>query len=54
MEPVEIIGLLATINGLIIDGQKLAITLGGKELTNEELAARIDAIKIQIAYNRDN
>ena len=50
----EIIGLIASINGLIIEGQKLAVTLNGEELSNEELDQKIDAAILEVEFNRDN
>jgi len=54
INPLLIIQALQTVNGLIIEGQKLAVTLNGKELTNEELEAKIDLAILAIEFNRDN
>ena len=54
MTPADIIGAMALINGLIINGKKLAVTLGGEELTNEEIIEKIEIAKLQVALNRDN
>ena len=54
MTPADIIGAMALINGLIINGQKLAVTLGGEELTNDEIINKIDLAILQVQLNRDN
>jgi len=54
MTPSDVLAALSLINGLIIQGQKLAITLDGEEMTNEELYEYIDEAILQIELNRDN
>ena len=54
MNPLLVVQALQTINGLVIEGQKLAVTLNGKELTNEELEDKIDLAILEIQLNRDN
>ena len=39
MNPADILAALSVVNGLVINGQKLAITLNGVELNDEQLAA---------------
>jgi len=53
INPLLVIQILQSVNGLIIEGQRLAVTLNGKELTNEELEAKIDAAILEIQLNRD-
>jgi len=53
MTPADILGAMALINGLIINGQKLALTLGGEELTNEQIIEKIDLAILQVELNRD-
>ena len=54
MEPAEIVAALALANGLVINGQKLAITLNGKELTNDEIVEKIDLAILEVQMLRDN
>lgn len=50
----EVIGAIRAVNGLIIAGQELKVTLGGKELTDEEINTKIDEAILQVELNRDN
>ena len=54
MTGAEILGIINTLNGLVVAGQKLAVTINGKELTNEELNELIDEARLAIEFNRDN
>ena len=50
----QILQILITANGLMINGQKLLVTLGGKELTGDELKDKIAQAIIEVEFNRDN
>jgi len=54
MNPADILAAAQLLNGLVIEGQKLAITLDGEELTNEEIIEKIDEAILEIEMNRDN
>ena len=54
MSPADILAALTLVNGLVIEGQKIAITLNGEEMSNEELLEYIDEAILQIELLRDN
>lgn len=54
MSGAEIIALIATLNGLVIEGRRLAVTLDGEELSNDELDMLIDEAILEVEFNRDN
>lgn len=53
MNPADILAALSIVNGLVINGQKLAITMNGVELNDEQLKAYIESAIVQIELNRD-
>ena len=54
ISPADALAILSVLNGLFINGQKLAVTLGGKELTDEELRDILNNIRLKVEANRDN
>ena len=53
LNPLLVVQILQTVNGLIIEGQRLAVTLNGREISNEELEDKIDLAILQVEMNRD-
>lgn len=53
MNIADILAAISLVNSLFINGQKLAVTLGGKEITDAELKALIEKALLQVAANRD-
>ena len=52
--PADALAILSVLNGLFISGQKLAVTLGGKELCDEELRDILSNVRLRAEANRDN
>ena len=52
--PADALAILSLLNGLFINGQKLAVTLGGKELSDEELRDILSDVRLRVEANRDN
>jgi len=53
MTALQIIQAMQLVNGLVVEGKKLAVTINGEDAT-EEMLATIDAAVLQVALNRDN
>lgn len=54
MAVADFVALLALINGALINGRKLAVTLDGEELTKEEVLQKLDSTALRLAILRDN
>lgn len=54
MTAAELVGLFAGLNNMIIEVQKLASMVEGKDITREELLAKIDDALAEVDENINN